>query len=191
MALPLVRTSATLALRTDGSLNIAAVADSHSHPHAAIRDRLAAVKPDAILHAGDIGDPQVIEQLAETAPVFAVRGNIDTRSTFPDIVTLDLVSAETAERRLRIFLIHIAVYGPTLRADIARMALADGASLVVCGHSHVPFIANQRGLTVFNPGSIGPRRFHLPIVFGTIALTPRGVRLAHIDCETGAPWTPP
>jgi uncharacterized protein len=44
---------------------------------------------------------------------------------------------------------------------------------------------------VFNPGSIGPRRFHLPIVFGTIAITPRGVRLAHIDCQTGQPWSPP
>ena len=69
--------------------------------------------------------------------------------------------------------------------------MAAGASLVVCGHSHVPFIAKQRGLTVFNPGSIGPRRFHLPIVFGTIAVTPQAVRLAHVDCETGRPWSPP
>jgi hypothetical protein len=47
------------------------------------------------------------------------------------------------------------------------------------------------GLTVFNPGSIGPRRFHLPIVFGTIDVTPKGVSLAHHDCETGARWMPP
>jgi hypothetical protein len=62
---------------------------------------------------------------------------------------------------------------------------------VVCGHSHVPFIGRDRGLTVFNPGSIGPRRFHLPIVFGTMDVTPAGLRLGHVDCETGAPWTPP
>ena len=44
--------------------------------------------------------------------------------------------------------------------------------MVVCGHSHVPFIGRDRDLTVFNPGSIGPRRFHLPIVFGTMNVTP-------------------
>jgi hypothetical protein len=184
----LVSKSATLALRDDGTLRIAVVADTHSQPHAAIGDRLTAIAPDAILHAGDIGDAAVIDQLARTAPVFVVRGNIDTRATFPDILTLDLVGAD---QRVRILLIHIAVNGPKLRADVARMARAARASLVVCGHSHVPFIGQERELTVFNPGSIGPRRFHLPIVFGTIAITPRGVRLAHIDCETGRPWSPP
>jgi hypothetical protein len=44
---------------------------------------------------------------------------------------------------------------------------------------------------VFNPGSIGPRRFHLPILYGTIELGPGGVRLAHVDPETGQPWLPP
>ena len=90
-------------------------------------------------------------------------------------------------------LVHIAVNGPKLRADAARIARAEHATLVVCGHSHVPFIAEERGLTVFNPGSIGPRRFSLPIVFGTLELgpRPRGVRLAHVDCETGARWLPP
>jgi putative phosphoesterase len=184
----LVRKSATLALRDDGTLKLAVVADTHSQPHAAIGDHLAAIAPDAILHAGDIGDTRVIDQLASTAPVFVVRGNIDTRATFPDILTLDLVGAD---RRIRIFLIHIAVNGPRLRSDVARMARAERASLVVCGHSHVPFIGQERDLAVFNPGSIGPRRFQLPIVFGTIAVTPGAIRLAHVDCETGRPWTPP
>jgi putative phosphoesterase len=188
MAPRLVKRSETLAIRDDGELTIAVVADTHSQPHAAIRDHLAAIAPDAILHAGDIGDARVIDELAKTAPVFAVRGNIDTRAAFPDVLTLDLVGGD---RRLRIFLIHIAVNGPRLRADVARMARAERASLVVCGHSHVPFIGQDRELTVFNPGSIGPRRFHLPIVFGTIAVAPSGVRLAHVDCETGRAWTPP
>ena len=187
MAPRLVKRTETLPLR-DGGLTIAVVADTHSQPHALTRAHLAAIAPDAILHAGDIGDPQVIEELAEVAPVFAVRGNIDTRAAFPDILTLDLVGGD---RRLRIFLTHIAVNGPRLRADVARMARAERASLVVCGHSHVPFIGQERELTVFNPGSIGPRRFHLPIVFGTIAVTATGVRLAHVDCETGCAWTPP
>jgi hypothetical protein len=184
----LIKTSATLAMRDDGTLKLAVVADTHAQPHAAIHAHLAAIAPDAILHAGDIGDARVIEELAATAPVFVVRGNIDGRARFPDVLTLDLVGTGL---RLRIFLIHIAVNGPKLRGDVARMARAERASLVVCGHSHVPFIGQERDLTVFNPGSIGPRRFHLPIVFGTISVTPKGVRLAHIDCETGRPWSPP
>jgi len=185
-----VQRSASLALRGDGTLTIACVADTHSQPHAAIAERLAALAPDAILHAGDIGDPAVIDALAATAPVLAVRGNIDTRSVFPDVLTIEVAGAG-AGADLRIYLTHIAVAGPRLRADVARAARAERAQLVVCGHSHVPFIGRDRELTVFNPGSIGPRRFHLPIVFGAIALTPQGVRLAHIDCETGQRWLPP
>jgi hypothetical protein len=55
----------------------------------------------------------------------------------------------------------------------------------------VPFIGRDRGLTVFNPGSIGPRRFTLPIVLGTIELTPAGLTLAHVDAATGETWLPP
>lgn len=185
-----VQRSASLTLRGDGTLTIACVADTHSQPHAAIAERLAAIAPDAILHAGDIGDPAVIDGLAAAAPVLAVRGNIDTRSAFPDVLTID-VAGDPAGSKLRIYLTHIAVAGPRLRGDVARAARAERAQLVVCGHSHVPFIGRDRELTVFNPGSIGPRRFHLPIVFGTIAITPQGVRLAHVDCETGQVWLPP
>lgn len=185
------RGSASLVLRADGTLTIACVADTHSQPHPAIAARLAAIAPDAILHAGDIGDPAVVDQLARAAPVLAVRGNIDTRSVFPDVLTVDVVAPDGAPRRLRILLTHIAVDGPRLRGDVARMARAEQAQLVVCGHSHVPFIGRDRELAVFNPGSIGPRRFHLPIVLGTIAITPEAVRLAHVDCETGRAWSPP
>jgi predicted phosphodiesterase len=88
-------------------------------------------------------------------------------------------------------MLHIGVYGPKLRGDVARLARAQEASLVVCGHSHVPFIGRDAGLGVFNPGSVGPRRFQLPIVFGMMDLSPAGVRLRHIDCETGQTWLPP
>lgn len=182
--------TATLPIREDGSLRLAVVADSHSAPHPAVGALLAAQRPDAILHAGDIGDLAVLDALATVAPVFAVRGNIDVRAhTLPDVLTLNVVSH--AGVALRILLVHIAVNGPKLRADIVRLAGSEDASFVVCGHSHVPFIGRDRGLTVFNPGSIGPRRFHLPILFGTLDLTPTEVRLAHVDCETGNAWIPP
>lgn len=186
----LVHESATLPVRDDGALRLAAVADTHSRPHAETAQRLRALAPDAILHGGDIGELAVLEGLGEIAPVYAVRGNIDTRAAgVPDALTLEI----TRDGRvvLRIFLIHIAVAGPRIRAEVARRARAAGASLIVCGHSHVPFIGGERGLTVFNPGSIGPRRFSLPIVFGTIDIAPAGVALAHVDVETGRAWTPP
>ncbi|HLU67703.1 MAG TPA: metallophosphoesterase family protein [Kofleriaceae bacterium] len=171
-----------------GPARIAVVADTHSRPHPAAAGHLAALQPAAILHAGDIGELAVLDGLRAIAPVFAVRGNIDTRARgVPDVLTLDLVRPAGA---LRLLLVHIAVHGPKLRADVARLARAEGASLVVCGHSHVPFIGGDRELAVFNPGSIGPRRFSLPIVFGTIDMTGERVRLSHIDCETGRPWSP-
>lgn len=191
MAPPLKRSTARIPLRPDGSLRIAVVADTHSAPHPDARRHLETWRPDAILHAGDIGDLAVLEGLAAIAPLHAVRGNIDTRADdLPDVLTLDLTAAGDATA-LRIFVTHIAVVGPRLRSDVARMARAEDAQMVVCGHSHVPFMGRDAGLTVFNPGSIGPRRFHLPIVFGTIAVTPKGVALAHVDCETGQRWAPP
>jgi hypothetical protein len=114
-----------------------------------------------------------------------VRGNIDAGVRgLPDVLTLDF-------GRLRMLMTHIAVYGPKIRAEVAKLARAAKAQLIVCGHSHVPFIGVDRGLTVFNPGSIGPRRFQLPIVFGTIDITATGVKLAHVSVETGARWMPP
>jgi putative phosphoesterase len=176
-------------MRDGEALRLAIVADTHSQPHPDAIAYLAARRPDAILHAGDIGDLEVLDALAGVAPVLAVRGNIDTRAqALPDVLVLDLVGDQ---RGTRLLLLHIGVNGPRLRADAARLAHAEGASMVVCGHSHVPFIGRDRNLTVFNPGSIGPRRFHLPIVFGTMDVSPAGIRLGHIDCETGEPWMPP
>jgi putative phosphoesterase len=180
----LVKKSATLPIDGD-SVRLAVVSDTHSQPHEHTLEQLAALAPAAILHGGDIGDLAVLDALATVAPVYAVRGNIDTHARdLPDVLTLDVGS-------LRILLTHIAVYGPKLRSEVARMAKAEKASMVVCGHSHVPFIGRDQGLAVFNPGSCGPRRFSLPIVFGTIDITPRGVKLQHVEAATGATWLPP
>lgn len=171
------------------ALRIIAVADTHGHPHAALEKRLAEIEPQRIFHAGDVGDRSVLRMLEKWAPVTAVRGNIDGRAPdLPDIVTIDLANEKGT--LLKILLVHIAVNGPKLRADIARIAHAEDASLVVCGHSHVPFAAHDRGLTVFNPGSVGPRRFQLPIVLGVIEVTAKGVTVRHVDCETGFEWRP-
>lgn len=183
MAVPqLVQRSSRLP-RTERGARYAVIADTHSAPHEATARHVAALRPDAILHAGDIGDVAVLDAFGAIAPVFAVRGNIDAHG-LPDVLVLDAGA-------LRILLLHIGVAGPKLRGDAAKLARAAGAQLVVCGHSHVPFIGLERGLHVFNPGSCGPRRFTLPIVFGTIEVTPAGVKLAHRDAATGEVWLPP
>lgn len=179
-----------LPLDSTGKWRFAVVADTHSKPHPATAERLAELAPNAILHAGDIGDLAVLDELAKVAPVFAVRGNIDAPCDVPEQRLIELVQADEA-LVLRVLLVHIAVYGPKLRAEVARVATRERASLVVCGHSHVPFIGRDRGLTIFNPGSIGPRRFQLPILLGTVDIADRRANLRHIDAETGAAWSPP
>jgi putative phosphoesterase len=177
----------TLALPENG-LRIVIVSDTHSRPHPSLRQRIVEIGPDHILHAGDIGDLEVLDSLRKHAPVTAVRGNIDERAAdMPDVVTLDL--QDSSGSRLKLLLVHIAVQGVKIRADVARLARAEGASLVVCGHSHIPFAAEDRGLTVFNPGSVGPRRFQLPIVLGVLEVKHDGVSVRHISCETGHAWT--
>lgn len=171
-----------------GHSRLAIVADTHSSPHAGAHALIVAQRPDAILHAGDIGAASVLTDLAEIAPLIAVRGNIDAPGIAPDSIDISIMQDDAL--RLRILLMHIAVYGPKLRADAARLATKHRAALVVCGHSHVPFIGRDRGLTVFNPGSVGPRRFSLPILFGLLTIGPSGVVLEHISCETGERWTP-
>ena len=180
----LARRRVELPIPASGPLKLAVVADTHSRPDPRARELIAAFAPHAILHAGDIGDLAVLDGLADLAPVHAVRGNIDERSDLPDVLTL-------VTPRLSILLVHIAVAGPRLRADAARLAREERAALVVCGHSHVPFMGIDKDLAVFNPGSIGPRRFTLPIVFGTLEIPAAApLRMQHVSCETGKPWSP-
>jgi uncharacterized protein len=184
-----VKAQAALPLDDRGALRLVIVADTHSRPHPAAAGHIRALAPAAILHAGDIGDRHVIDDLARIAPVIAVRGNIDERAVdLPDSVAIDIRDRD--ETALTLLLMHIAVYGPKIRADAARLAAGHGARLIVCGHSHVPFVGKDRGLTVFNPGSIGPRRMHLPIVFGVMEIACAKLSLRHVDCETGEEWSP-
>lgn len=187
----LVEQRKTLTLE-GGSSRLVVVSDTHSAPHPAFAEWVKPLEPTAILHGGDIGDLTVLDTLAQIAgvPVVAVRGNIDERAhDLPDVLVIDV--ARPPGTPLRFYVTHIAVYGPRLCADVAKRAREARAQLVVCGHSHVPFIGVDRGMPIFNPGSIGPRRFRLPIVFGIIEISPTSVKLGHIDCETGRPWNPP
>jgi len=114
---------------------------------------------DHIVHAGDIGDAEVLEQLAVIAPLTAVRGNNDTADWARAL-------AETA--RLRIGNVFIYVIH-----DIARIAVdppGPGMRVVVSGHSHRPGIHDRDGVLYVNPGSAGRRRFTLPISIGELLI---------------------
>lgn len=112
---------------------------------------------DLILHAGDIGNEDVITRLAEVAPVIAVRGNIDRgdwASRYP----------ENAMARVDDVLFHILHRIEDLTID----PVAAGIRVVVSGHSHKPEIRQKEGVTYLNPGSAGPRRFSLPVCLAKV-----------------------
>ncbi len=186
------RRSARLDLPQGRPLRLVVVADTHGRPHPRAADLIARERPDAILHAGDVGELEVLDALAPLAPeLIAVRGNIDAvTAELPDVIHLEVFDRDALF--VTVMLLHIAVYGPRLRADARRLAERHRARLVVCGHSHVPLILQDRGVAVFNPGSIGPRRFALPVVFGVCQIDRHaGIRCHHVDCDTGQRWRPP
>jgi uncharacterized protein len=120
---------------------------------------------DLIIHAGDVGNPEVIEALRAIAPTYAVRGNIDTAS-WADALPM---TARVAVGKRQFFVLH----------DIAQLDLdpaAAGFSAVVYGHSHKPAIATRAGVLFLNPGSAGPRRFKLPIAVARVVVSGRWLR---------------
>jgi putative phosphoesterase len=118
---------------------------------------------DHILHAGDIGSAEILEQLARIAPVTAVRGNNDTEPWAQSVREAQLL--------------HLAGVGIYVLHDVHQLKprdLPDGARVVVSGHSHKPSVRQDGGVLYVNPGSAGPRRFTLPISVGELLVDGRG-----------------
>ena len=112
-----------------------------------------------ILHAGDIGAPEVLEELRKLAPVTAVRGNVDTASWARGIPLNQVVEIEGES----IYMLHIL-------AELDLKPEAAGFGVVVYGHSHKPSSEVKNGVLYFNPGSAGPKRFKLPVTVGKLML---------------------
>ena len=135
-----------------------------SDTHGLLRsEALAALRGcDAIVHAGDIGKPEVLEQLVELAPLTAIRGNVDKWATdLPDTAVLTLA-------RKRFYVIH----------NVNELELdprAAGFAAVISGHSHMPKSETSDGVLYLNPGSAGPRRFKLPVAVAKIRVREDGV----------------
>jgi len=132
-----------------------------SDTHGLLRpEALAALQGCAqIIHAGDIGKPQVLDGLRAIAPLEAIRGNIDTA---------DWAQVLPERLDLRIGGLTLHVLHDLKQLDID--PLAAGVDVVIAGHSHKPKVERRDGVLYVNPGSAGPRRFSLPISLALLEL---------------------
>ena len=144
---------------------VGVISDTHGLVRAEALAALAGV--DVILHAGDIGSPEVLAALRAIAPVIAVRGNNDFGDWAEALPETEAVQIDGAS----IYLLHDA---NALDLDPGEA----GFAAVVCGHSHQPRSERVGGVLFFNPGSAGPRRFKLPIALGRLRVDGGAV-----DCE--------
>jgi putative phosphoesterase len=114
---------------------------------------------DRIIHAGDVGDPGILDALAEIAPITAVRGNVDHGEWAEKLPLADVLEVGKAS----IYVLH-NLQDLDLKPEAAKF------SGVVFGHTHVPEQTKKNGVLYFNPGNAGPRRFRLPVTLGRLLL---------------------
>jgi putative phosphoesterase len=145
-------------LRTENPIRIGVISDTHGllRPEAiqALRGS------DHIIHAGDVGAPEILDILANIAPVTAIRGNVDTAAWARRLPETEVVEIAG----ISIYVLH----------DLAALDLkaeAAGIRIVISGHSHVPKQETKHGVLYLNPGSAGPRRFKLPVSVARIGIS--------------------
>ena len=128
---------------------------------------------DFILHAGDVGAPEILTALTQIAPITAIRGNVDTEPWARSLAETEVIEIGSAS----IFMLH----------DLGRLDLnpdAAGFRVVVYGHSHRPKIEEKNGVLFFNPGSAGPRRFDLPVSVGKLRIEAGRARAETVQLTT-------
>jgi putative phosphoesterase len=129
---------------------------------------------DAIIHAGDIGKPEVLDELRELAPLTAIRGNVDRWAEgLPDTEVLVLEGRH-------IYILH----------NLQELELdpqAAGFDVVVSGHSHQPKLETREGVLYLNPGSAGPRRFSLPVALAELRVSAETLDAEIVDLQPVMP----
>jgi putative phosphoesterase len=138
-----------------------------SDTHGMLRpEAVAALRGSArILHAGDVGTPEILDKLRAIAPVTAVRGNVDQGAWASVLPKSGVVETDDVS----IYMLHIL-------GELDLKPEAAGFSVVVYGHSHKPASEVKSGVLYFNPGSAGPRRFKLPVTVGRLLIEDGVVR---------------
>jgi uncharacterized protein len=155
------------------------------HTVGVISDTHGLLRPEAvaalagverIVHAGDIGSPDVLAALARIAPVCAVRGNNDREAWAAAIPETDVVEVGDVS----LYVLH----------DVHELDLdprAAGFAAVIAGHSHQPRQEERDGVLYLNPGSAGPRRFKLPISLARLTVTGARVRASLVTLDVSPP----
>ena len=152
-------------------LIIGVISDTHGLLRPAALDALRGC--DRILHAGDVGAPDILDSLAKIAPVTAIRGNVDTEPWAQVLPETEVIEVGGVS----IYMLH----------NLGQLDLKPGAAgfrVVVYGHSHRAKIEEkteeQNGVLYFNPGSAGPRRFQLPVTLGFMQITAAEIHAEYI-----------
>ncbi|MCQ8118018.1 metallophosphoesterase family protein [Methylomonas rosea] len=143
-----------------------------SDTHGLLRPEALAILQgcDWIIHAGDIGKQEVLQQLTALAPITAVRGNNDKGAWAEELP----VSASITVGQVAIYLVH----------DLTELFIdpvAAGIRVVISGHSHKPSIQERDGVLYLNPGSAGPRRFKLPIAVAELVIRDTAVEARIVE----------
>jgi uncharacterized protein len=137
--------------------HIGVISDTHGllRPQA-----VAALQGSAlIIHAGDVGRPEILDDLRRIAPVVAVRGNVDRDAWANRLPMSEIVEHEG----VRLYVLHIL-------EDLDLDPPTAGFQAVITGHTHRPKIETKDRVLYFNPGSAGPRRFDLPVSVGRLSI---------------------
>jgi putative phosphoesterase len=152
-----------------------------SDTHGLLRPEAAAFLrgADAIVHAGDIGSPAVLDALRAIAPLTAVRGNVD-RGPWAETVP--------ATEALQIGAVFVYVLHNLDEIDLDPAAA--GLHVVVSGHTHQPRIARRDGVLYVNPGSAGPRRFRLPVAVGELLVDAGSLRPRIVELDAARDASP-
>jgi putative phosphoesterase len=150
-------------MNTNNALRVGIVSDTHGLFRPETRAFL--IGCDYIIHGGDVGRTQILEELALMAPLISVRGNNDTEPWAGRLRETELIRVG-----------NIFVYVIHNLAELGIDPAAAGVRVVISGHSHKPAIAERDGILYINPGSCGPRRFKLPISAAEMTVSGSAVR---------------
>lgn len=150
------------------ALTVGVISDTHGLLRSEALDALRGV--DQILHAGDVGHPDILTSLKAIAPTTAVRGNVDRGVWATALPLTDVVRLGA----LDVYMLHDLA---TLDVD----PVAGGFAAVISGHSHQPKAEWRRGVLYLNPGSAGPRRFTLPVTLSILRITGGSIEHERLD----------
>ncbi len=157
-------------MNSNGTTRVGVVSDTHGLLRPEVVELLDGV--EYILHAGDVGDINILHRLAIVAPVTAIRGNVDVKGPCADLSATDLIEISGKS----IYMLHNLF-------DLDIKPEAAGIRVVVSGHTHKPYADEKNGVLYLNPGSIGPRRFRLPVSFAILHLSEDGVRVEFVNLD--------